>query len=108
MQPVDYDRGTFSFRFPMTITPRCMPETPMIGEAAAEMDLSAVKLSPNIMGWALATTRVPDASLISPPMSRSVHGEVVNPVSLSVSLDPGLPLMEVSSDYHDISVKKEA
>ena len=60
VQPVQYDRGQFSIRFPMTITPRYMPGSPT--GAAVNSDLLH---SPNTTGWALATTEVPDAPLIS-------------------------------------------
>lgn len=104
VQKIDYDAGNFSLRFPMTITPRFIPGSPLI--ASVEGLAEAVELSPNTKGWALATAAVPDAHLITPPMIQSVDDAIVNPISIDIELDPGLPLKEVGSLYHDISVSK--
>lgn len=103
IQPVTYDRGTFSLRFPMTITPRYLPGVPHARIAADDL-----ALSPGEAGWAQPTQVVHDAQLITPPMTGNGTGAMINPIRLSISLDPGLPLMEISSEYHDISVKKAA
>lgn len=82
-----------------------------------------------VNGWALPTRQVPDAHLISPPMVSasqlrplSVHSlhssssvphalsrrkEPSHTVTLSVELQAGLPLADVSSPYHDITVTKQ-
>ena len=102
VQTVDYDAGEFSFRFPMTMTPRFMPGSPVPagGDRVGEQ-----VLSPNTKGWALPSTQVPDANLISPPMVAQDQS-LINPITLTVYLDPGLELQEIGSQYHNISVKK--
>lgn len=98
---VAYDSGEFSYRFPMTLTPRYIPGDPVTG---------VMKI--NESGWSLPTTRVPDANLITPPMVSSTQSEsdegLINPIDIKVSLDPGLELQEIGSPYHEISVKRVA
>lgn len=101
---VAYDSGEFSYRFPMTLTPRYIPGEPVTG---------VMKI--NESGWSLPTTQVPDANLITPPMVS--HGMIsqtqaesddglINPIDINVSLDPGLELQEIGSPYHEIAVKR--
>lgn len=74
-----------------------------------------------VNGWALPTRQVPDAHLITPPQvlpsmipasstvphALSGRKEPSHTVSLSVELQAGLPLANVSSPYHDITVTKQ-
>jgi Ca-activated chloride channel family protein len=109
VQTVDYDNGEFGFRFPMTLTPRFIPAGTPTGSPGS-IDSSETdepqQLSPNTKGWAVPTSEVPDAHLITPRMT-SVDGELTNPISIEIELDPGLELQEIGSPYHNISVKKE-
>ena len=98
---VQHERGEFSVRLPLTLTPRYMPGDPVPA-------IEEAPLEPGLRGWAHPTTEVADASLISPPMRHVPAGELVNPVAITVSLNPGLPLAEVASPYHDISVSRQA
>jgi len=61
-QAIRYDGGQFRLRFPMVIGPRYIP----------------------------GTDQVPDASRVTPPVEHPARG-VLNPVSLRVELDPGVP-----------------
>lgn len=100
MQLVAHERGEFSLRLPLTLTPRYIPGEPM---------LEGATLVPGKSGWAMATNRVPDAPLITPNMrSKTNADEIVNPVAIRVSLDPGLSLAEIASPYHDISVSRQS
>ena len=87
LETVRYDEGTFNLRFPLTLTPRFMPGTPVIGQRGS--------------GWSPDTTRVSDASLISPPM---VMRSSDHRVTLHAELDAGLPLAHIASRYHPIDV----
>jgi len=89
-QVLRYDNGEFRLRFPMAITPRYIPGTP-IEESVTRFDKR---------GWAVDTNRVPDASRISPPVWRG-EGKI-NPIALTVHLDAGFPLARVNSPYHAI------
>ncbi|MGC5013909.1 VIT domain-containing protein [Streptosporangium sp. DT93] len=86
-QPLPYEDGAATFRFPLVVAPRYVPGTPLDGESAGE-------------GWAPDTDAVPDASRITPPV---LLPGFPNPVrlSLAVSVDPaGLELRELRSSLH--------
>jgi Ca-activated chloride channel family protein len=71
-----YRDGRFSLRFPMVVGPRYIPRG------------------------------VADAARITPVVLRpSEERAPVNPVSIRVDLDAGLPLAEVSSPYHRVDVR---
>ncbi|MDH3532960.1 MAG: marine proteobacterial sortase target protein [Gammaproteobacteria bacterium] len=87
LEDVRYDEGTFSLRFPMTLTPRYIS-----GDAVADRQGS---------GWSADTTLVDDASHITPPMVAASNG---HKVSLQVSVNAGIPLEIIASRYHAINV----
>jgi len=71
-----YRDGRFSLRFPMVVGPRYIPRG------------------------------VEDAARITPAVLRPQEGRPpVNPVSIRVELDAGVPLGEISSPYHRVDVK---
>ncbi len=109
VQTVDYDNGVFGFRFPMTLTPRFLPAGTFVRPQGSVDPLALdepQQPSPNTKGWALPAQGVPDTHLITPGMTRA-DGELTNPISLKIELDPGLELQEIGSAYHNISVRKE-
>ncbi len=81
--------GRFRLRFPLVVGPRYIPGSPVAGATGT--------------GWAPDTEAVPDASRITPPVRDPARGPV-NPVSIRVELDPGLPLARIESPYHAIDV----
>src|SRR5262247_3897060 len=83
-----YDGGQFRLRFPMVVGPRYIP-----GNAAPSSDGS---------GWAPDTDQVPDASRITPPVAHPSRG-TIDPVALTVELDPGAPLTRLSASYHAVN-----
>jgi Ca-activated chloride channel family protein len=87
LENIRYDDGTFSLRFPMTLTPRYIP-----GEATDDRKGS---------GWSPDTTQVDDASLITPPMVGSSGG---HRVSLQARINAGMPLEIIASRYHPVHV----
>jgi Ca-activated chloride channel family protein len=89
LEDVRYEDGTFSLRFPMTLTPRYIP-----GEAVADRQGS---------GWSPDTTLVDDASLITPPM---VGMSKSHKVSLQARIDAGMPLEIIASRYHPVNVSE--
>ena len=96
-ETVRYDNGQFQLRFPMAVGQRYIPGTPVIIEDQA----------PKGSGIVLDTDRVPDASRITPPVQPLSHGSIngsMNPVSLSLTLTPGFPVVKVESPYHPIIV----
>jgi len=89
-QTLRYDSGRFSLRFPMVVGPRYIPGAPLAGSKGT--------------GWSPDTVRVSDASRITPPVIHPSNGRV-NPVSIRVELDAGVPIADVDSPYHNISLR---
>ncbi len=92
-QTLKPDAGRWSLRFPMVVGPRYIPGTiPTAGEPGT--------------GWAANTTRVSDAARITPPVLPPRADEPpINPVSIHVELDAGVPLAEIDSPYHKFAVQ---
>ena len=91
LENIHYDDGTFSLRFPMTLTPRFIP-----GEATDDRKGS---------GWSPDTTQVDDASLITPPMVAASQG---HRASLQARINAGMPLEIIASRYHPVNVGEAA
>ena len=89
---VKYEKGTFSFRFPMVVAPRYIPGNNVKGYSGN--------------GWAFDTDLVPDASKITPPVIKP-NERSKNSISLSVNLDVGLDIDKISSSSHRINVNKK-
>jgi len=89
-QAVRYDDARFALRFPMVVGPRYIPGTLDVGQEGT--------------GWAADTDQVPDASRITPPVRDPARG-AINPVSLRIELDPGVPLAAVASPSHAIHTR---
>jgi Ca-activated chloride channel family protein len=89
LENVRYDDGTFSLRFPLTLTPRYIP-----GQELPDRQGS---------GWSSDTTEVEDASQITPPMVGASRG---HRVSLQASVNAGMPLEIIASRYHPVNVSE--
>jgi Ca-activated chloride channel family protein len=59
---------------------------------------------PMVVGPRYIPERVPDASRITPPVQHPAHG-AINPVTLRIELDPGVPLAGVESASHAIHTR---
>ena len=94
---IRYENGQFQLRFPMAVGQRYIPGTPVIIEDQA----------PKGSGVVLDTDRVPDASRITPPVQPPSQGSL-NPISLSLTLNPGFPVAKVESPFHPIIVIPDA
>ena len=88
-QTVRYDAGQFRLRFPMVVGPRYIPGAPTPGPSTGT-------------GWSGDTDAVPDASRITPPVAHPSRG-AIDPVALTVELDPGAPLTRLSASYHAVN-----
>jgi len=95
-QLLRFDSGQFRLRFPMAITPRYIP-----GVALPQKETVS---GFNGLGWAMNTDQVPDASHITPPVWQG-EGKI-NPISLSIELNAGFPLTELSSPYHAVQTSE--
>ena len=91
-QTLRYDSGSFSLRFPMTVGARYIPGAPLAERTGA--------------GWSPDTVRVADASRITPPVLHPSKGPI-NPVSIRVELDAGVPLARIDSPYHRVRLSKD-
>jgi Ca-activated chloride channel family protein len=90
LEDLRYDNGTFSIRFPTTLTPRYIPGAPLPDRKGS--------------GWSADTARVSDASLITPPQ---VTASRDHRISLRASIDAGVPLEIVASRYHPVKVSED-
>ncbi len=90
LEDVRYEDGRFSIRFPMTLTPRYISGQGLPDKVGN--------------GWSGDTDRVPDASLITPPMVPTSSG---HKITLTADVDAGTPLEIVASRYHPVSVTED-
>ncbi len=99
---LNYDKGTYEFHFPMVVGPRFIPGAPVGQPQATPPELQG-KVSPPVPD----TTRVPDASRISPPVLkpgfRNRHD-----ISLSLRLEAGVPVRDLKVVNHEATVEREA
>ncbi|MBT8103558.1 MAG: marine proteobacterial sortase target protein [Gammaproteobacteria bacterium] len=87
LEEIRYEEGRFSIRFPMTLTPRYISGQSMPDKLGS--------------GWSADTDRVPDASLITPPMVSSSKG---HKLALAANVNAGMPLAIITSRYHPVDV----
>ena len=120
---LDYDAGTYQFQFPMVVGPRYIPggaTTPVapvppelqgkVGEAvppgAPPVAAPAGGAGePKGTGWAPDTDRVPDASRITPPVLKPEFRNG-HDVSLSVTLEAGVPIQDLQMVNHKGSLDR--
>ncbi len=91
-QTLRYDDGTFRLRFPLAVTPRYIPGTPVAATGGG-------------MGWSPATQQVQDADRITPPVADRREG-YVNPVEIAIDLEAGFPLARLESLYHPMRIEE--
>jgi Ca-activated chloride channel family protein len=88
VETLKYENGGYSFVFPMVVGPRYIPGRPIGKEAG---------------GWSHDTSKVPDASRITPPVTlpgtRAGHD-----LSIEVSIDSGVPFTNLRSTQHEMVV----
>jgi Ca-activated chloride channel family protein len=84
--------GAFEFAFPTVVAPRYVPGAPS-------------PAAPTGTGFSRDTDRVPDGSRVTPPVAppgtRPGHD-----ISISLSIDAGLPIVDVSSPTHEVVVER--
>jgi len=95
---LNYDMGTYEFHFPMVVGPRFIPGAPVGGPQPTPRELQG-KVSPPVPD----TTRVPDASRISPPVLKPGHRNG-HDISLSLRLDAGVPIQGLKVANHEAEV----
>ncbi len=92
VETMPYEGGLYEFNFPMVVAPRYMPGRPTGKQGG---------------GWAPDTTKVPDASRISPNVTpegtRAGHD-----ISVEVNIEAGVPIDALESKTHDVAVERPA
>ena len=92
VEMLKYEEGSYEFSFPMVVGPRYIPGTP-VGRTGG--------------GWSPDTTRVPDASRITPPVTppgtRAGHD-----VAIEVALDAGVPIDGLAVKTHETLIERPA
>ena len=90
VETMPYEAGSYEFNFPMVVAPRYMP-----GHAIGKQG----------GGWAPDTSKVPDASRISPNVTpegtRAGHD-----ISVEVNVEAGVPIDALESKTHDVAVER--
>jgi Ca-activated chloride channel homolog len=97
---LDYDLGSYEFRFPMVVGPRYNPGSAVSSPAPLPPELKG-KTSPTTPD----TTHVPDASRINPPVLKPNHRNG-HDISLSLTLDAGVPVQDLTVPNHRADVKR--
>ena len=90
LEDIRYEDGRFSLRFPMTLTPRYISGQPLPDRQGS--------------GWSADTDRVPDASLVTPPMVSASRG---HRITITARVNAGMPLETIASRYHPVAVTEE-
>lgn len=102
-QSVAFGHGQFSFRLPLTITPRFIPQ-PQYVMAETNSATKSSEISINAFGWGIDNDIVPDASQITPFQQRlSKHENAQQNVAIRVALSAGGALSYISSNSHAIA-----
>ncbi|MDA1312579.1 MAG: VIT and VWA domain-containing protein [Acidobacteria bacterium] len=90
VEHLTYDEGAYEFVFPMVVGPRYIP-----GNATGKQ----------AGGWAPDTDQVPDASRITPPVTRP-GTRAGHDISVEVSVDAGVPIDGFISKTHEILLER--
>jgi Ca-activated chloride channel family protein len=86
-----YADGAFKFAFPMVVGPRFIPGSPTEKQGS---------------GWSPDTTKVPDASLITPPVA-AAGTRAGHDIDLTLKLNAGIPIQSIKSELHEIEVQRD-
>ena len=114
---LNYDMGTYEFHFPMVVGPRYIPGAPIskkpelpkelkgkVGEVE-EGEYPVEGGDPSGTGWSPDTTRVRDASRITPPTLKPGY-RTGHDISLSVLLEAGVPIEDIKIINHEATLAR--
>jgi Ca-activated chloride channel homolog len=94
-EPVHQSGNTFSLRIPLVVAPRYNP-APVV---------QTVALDERGQGWGEVKDPVPDRARIESPVLDPRTNPQINPVAITVRLQAGFPLGEVTSAHHKIAIE---
>ncbi len=109
VQPVTYADGEFGLRLPMTLTPRYIPGITLAGSAESNESPPMPYYLGHYLGHYLATDQVPDAPLLAVAQYPRAGSDAtpLNPVTIAIELDPGMPLARVDTPYHEMRLRRD-
>jgi len=123
IQLVPFRQGEFSWRFPMTMTPRYFAPTFPNGPNDEKDNTQALKKNTDFNelpasnslqqlefsgeGWASSAVQELDTCPLPSSIEQFDDRGVKNPISITIQLNSGLPLANISSPYHKVQVQKE-
>ncbi len=93
-EPVRQSRNEYSLRVPLVVAPRYNP-APIV---------QTVDFGADGHGFGTVSDPVPDRARIEPPVLDPRTNPPVNPVTITVHLQAGFPLGEVTSHHHQVRV----
>ena len=111
---LNYDMGSYEFHFPMVVGPRYIPGEPTsknpelpkeLKGKVGEVEAPTEGADPSGTGWSPDTTRVPDTSRITPPELKPGY-RTGHDISLSVSLEAGVPVGDIKIVNHKATLKR--
>jgi len=117
IETLKYEDGRFEWVFPMVVGPRYIPGHPLLKVPPVPLEqqgkVSGLDASqhpqepyePKGTGWSPDTDRVPDASRITPPVVKPGY-RAGHDISLTVTIDAGLPIVDLGSVLHQIAVQR--
>lgn len=98
-----YDEGIYEFAFPMVVGPRYTPDGGYSVPGKRGAPSAQNQTSRNVGNQAVVTDADKITPPITPPGTRAGHD-----ISLTVNLDAGIPLGEITSVMHDIDIIRDA
>ncbi len=99
-----YEDGGYEYVFPMVVGPRYIPGNSQPGATLASN--SGTRPPPSDGGgWSPNTDIVPDASHITPPVLKPGQRSGAD-ISLTVTVDAGLPITHISSVAHQVEIER--
>ncbi|HET7586316.1 MAG TPA: VIT domain-containing protein [Gemmatimonadaceae bacterium] len=101
---LSYEDGRYSYVFPMVVGPRYVRGRPLVASGGdPRMDMATMHSASDVDREQQVTDDDPDSDRINPPVlapgERSGHD-----ISLSVMLDAGLPITELTSVAHRVRI----
>ncbi len=100
-----YKNGQFSWRLPMTITPRYFPKIFNAEAVALPKDKTKIEISKS-SGWATSESQYLDMWPLPSSVNRFDAKSIFNPIDITISLNSGLPLAHIDALFHDVNINK--
>jgi Ca-activated chloride channel homolog len=95
-EPVHQSGNQFSLRIPLVVAPRYNP-APVV---------QTVALDERGQGWGEIKDPVPNRARITPPVLDPRKNPQINPVAITVRLQAGFPLGEVTTAHHKVTIEE--